>query len=271
MAGPDRHPVHGQYAELVDHAGGVVVAPGARAGHHDDQVRPGRGGPDGRADPVRVVRLDARRPGLASGLAGLGDQHHRVGVEDLAVLGRTAHRNDLVAGGDHRHPRAPVHDDLGRPGRRGRGDVDRTQPVPLRKQQLAGTDVLADRAHVLVRRDRGHDLGGHALVVDVLPHHHGVEPVGDRVPGVHHDVLVRWQIQRRGRRGPVGLLGADRDPVHRRQVARWGRAGRPHRLRGHPTERVGDRHRDRVEALGTAGGDGRRRATRRRRRQRVRR
>jgi hypothetical protein len=148
-----------------------------------------------------------------------------------------------------------VHDDLSRPGRRGGGDVDRTQSVPLREQQLAGTDVLADRAHVLVRRDRGHDLGCRTLVVDLLSHHHGVESVGDRITGVDHDVPVRRQLQRRGRRRPVGLLGADRDSVHRCQVARWGRAGRPHRLRGHPTERVGDRHRDRLEARGTAGGE----------------
>ncbi len=61
---------------------------------------------------------------------------------------------------------------------------------PWGSRQLARADVLPDRPHVLVRRDRGHDLGVVAHHVHVLAHHHGVVPVGHRVAGVDHDMAV---------------------------------------------------------------------------------
>ena len=38
------------------------------------------------------------------------------------------------------------------------GDVEGAQPVTLEQEQFMGNDVLADRAHVLVRGDLGADL-----------------------------------------------------------------------------------------------------------------
>ena len=64
-------------------------------------------------------------------------------------------------------------------GRDRRGQVGGTQPVAFREQQLAGADVLADGADVLVRRGSGEQFGpAFGVVVDVLAHHDRVRPSG---------------------------------------------------------------------------------------------
>ena len=184
VAGADGDAVDGELAEPIDQRGGVVVAAGARAGDHDQQVAPLDRVADRAGDPRLVVGLDRQHDDLAAGLAGLAGEHQRVGLEQLAGLELRADRPHLIAGRQDRHDRLAVHADLGGAGGRGRRGVDRAQPVAGGQQQLGGADVLADRARVLVGRDRGPQLGAAVDVVDVLAHHDRVEPVGHRVAGV---------------------------------------------------------------------------------------
>ena len=67
------------------------------------------------------------------------------------------------------------------------------QPVAGGQQQLGGADVLADRAHVLVGRDRRAQLGASVDVVHVLAHDHSVKSVGQGVAGV--DDHERFGVQ----------------------------------------------------------------------------
>ena len=235
MAGPDRDAVHGQRAELGHDPGGVVVAARARSRHDDQQVTAGHGGADRGGDAVRVVGLDRQAARLAAGLPRLRGQHERVGVEYLAGAGPRADRPHLVPGGQDGDDRPAPDQQLGGPRGRGRGEVGGPQPVPLGQQQLGGADVLADRADVLVGGHGGAQLGGGAAgVVDVLPHDHGVPPVGHRVAGVHHVVAVRGQVDGGCLAGTEGVGGAHGDPVHARRVEGRRRPGGPHGLGGDP-------------------------------------
>ena len=122
--------------------------------------------------------------------------------------------------------------------------LDRPQPLRRRQQQLGGADVLADRAHVLVGRGRGPQLGATAFVVHVLAHHHRVEPVGQLVAGVEDREVLEQHRRRLARARGVGR--AHRDPVHRGRVVGGRGARRPHRLGGDASHRVG--HRDLLDA-----------------------
>ena len=232
VARPDGDAVHRQGPELGDHPGRVVVAARARARHDDEQVTAGDGGADRGADPGRVVRLDRQAVRLTAGLAGLGGEHERVGVDDLAGAGLLADRPHLVPGRQDGHHRAPPDQQLRGPGRGGGGDVGGPQPVAFGQQQLGGADVLADRAHVLVGRHGRAQLGGVPAVVHVLAHHDRVPPGGHRVAGVDHVVGARLQVDRRRLARAEGVGGPDRDPVHARRVERRRGAGGPHRLGG---------------------------------------
>ena len=84
MPGPDGDAVDGEGAEPLDELGGVVVASGARAGDDDHQIALADRAADRGGDAVLVVGLDRQGDGLAAGGAGLGGEHQRVGVQQLA-------------------------------------------------------------------------------------------------------------------------------------------------------------------------------------------
>jgi hypothetical protein len=254
MAGADGHAVDGQRAEAIDDRGRVVVAAGARAGDDDHEVRAGRGAANRRGDALGIVGLDRQAPGLAAGLLGLGGEHQRVRVEDLARPDVRAHRADLVAGRQHGHDRTAV-DEHVRRARGGRGgDVDGAQAMALGQQQLGRADVLADRAHVLVGRHGPAHLRRAALVVDLLAHDDGVVALGQRVAGVDDDVGVVRQEDRRALAGADGVGGAHGDAVHRRRVERRRGARGPHRRGGDAADRLGERQADRLDAPRAARG-----------------
>ena len=263
MARLDGDAVDEQRAGLLDDGGGVVVAPGARAGDHDHQVgTPGALAHGGR-DQRRVVGHDRHRLGLAAGLARLRGEHQRVRVDELPRrrLG-AAERPHLVARRDDEHARGAP-DRQRRVACRGRGgEVDGPQPVALGQQQLGRADVLPDRAHVLPRRRRGAHLGHAAGPVQLLAHHDRVEALGQRVAGVD-DGEVRQRPRRRLRR-PERVGGAHGDPVHRGGVVGGRGAQRPHRRRRHAAERLRRAAARRRRAGGPRARRARRRAPRRR-------
>ena len=128
----------------------------------------------------------------------------------------------------------------GRPGGGRRRHVDRPHPVPLRQQQLARADVLADRADVLVGRDGGAQLGPVVVVVHVLAHDHRVPAGRHRVAGVDHVVGARRQVRGRGLARAEGVRRADRDAVHPGRVERRRGPGGPDRGGGDQPRRLGD-------------------------------
>jgi hypothetical protein len=245
MPGADRNAVDEQRAGAIDHGRGVVVAPRARPGDHDDQVGGRRTLPHRCRDPFGVVRDDRARRRLAAGLARLRDEHERVRVDELAGRRLGAERPHLVARRDDVHARGAADAQRGvARGRRG-GEVDRPQPVPLGQQQLRRAHVLPDRAHVLPRRDGGAHRRHVALPVDVLAHDDGVEAVRQRVARVD-DGEPRHRLGRRLGR-PHGVRRPHRDAVHRARVVGGRRAERPDGRGGHAPERVLQRH---VDGLG---------------------
>ena len=221
MAGAHRDAVHHQRPEFSYDPGGVVVAAGARTCHDDQQIAVGHGGADGLGNASRVVWLDRQALRFAVGLTCLDGQHERVGIEDLPRADLGADRPYLVTGGQHADPRAAPDEKIGGPGGGSRGEVDRPQPVTLGQQQLGCADVLADRAHVLIRGHGRAQLGAAACVVHVLTHDDRVASGGHRVTGVDHVVGVRIQVYGRRLAGAEGVGGAHGDPVHAGRVERW--------------------------------------------------
>ena len=72
--------------------------------------------------------------------------------------GSVTQRSDLVACGQHRDYRSAANQHLSDARRGDRGDIDRTQPVSLRQQQLTGRDILTDGTNMLVGHHRGDQL-----------------------------------------------------------------------------------------------------------------
>jgi hypothetical protein len=244
VAGPHRDAVHGERAGARDDPGGVVVAPRARTGDEHHQVGAGSGLAHRLGDEGGVVGDDRRDACAAPQLAGLRGEHERVGVEDLAGGGLRADGADLVAGRDDHDRRCPPDGQLHHPRRCCCRDVDRAQAVARGEQQLGGGDVLADRAHVLVRRYGGPHLGGLARAVHVFAHDHGVVAVGQRVPGVDDGEVCEQHGRRLG--GAHGVGGPHGDPVHAGAVEGGGGAAGPHRLGRHPSDGLAHRHAHRV-------------------------
>jgi hypothetical protein len=244
--------VHRKGSGLGDDLGGVVVASGARSRDHDDEVCV-RGGLLHRGDdPGRLVRDDLVPSHLAAGLLGLGGEHERVGVGQLARPQLGADRANLVAGRDHGYDRRPAYGELGHPGRpRGR-HVDRPEPMPAGEEELRRAHVLADRADVLVGRGGRAELHLVADLVHVLPHHHGVAAGGHRVAGVHPLVLVRPQPHGCGLAGAHRVRRPHGDAVHGRRVEGRRGAPRPDRLGGHAPDRLVERQRHDLEPAGAA-------------------
>ncbi len=113
MAGADGDAVDGELAQPIDQRGGVVVAAGARAGDHDQQVAPFDRGLDRIGERGLVVGLDRQHFDLTARLAGLAGEHQRVGLQQFAGFERAADRAHLVAGRKDRHHRLAVHADFG--------------------------------------------------------------------------------------------------------------------------------------------------------------
>ena len=193
----------------------VVVAPGARPG-------------DRRSRGRRASRRRARRRAIASGSSGTISLRHAVAarpprpaptsMSELVSRITPGRRIACRPGGSRRRSGSTA--TTGR-----RRTSTSTAPAaaaaatstgrsrwPVGQQQLGGADVLADRAHVLVGRDRGAQLGAPAVVVvDVLAHDDGVEAVGQRIAGVER------RRRRRARAAPACSRSRRRSPRRARR------------------------------------------------------
>ena len=199
----------------------------------------GRGLQGRAADAVGVVRLDREHDRLAADLLCQRGEHERVRVVELAPRDVGADRPYLVAGRQHRHDRFAPDEHLGHARGTAGGDVDGAQSVTLEEEELIGDDVLADRPHVLVGRDLGPELGASIREPDVLAHHHGVESVGERIPGVDHLVSARGDQDRRAIAGTGRVRCPHGDAVHGRGVEGGRRPQSPHRSGRDPADGLG--------------------------------
>ena len=86
MTRADCDAVDRKLTEPIDQRGGVVVAAGARASDHDQQVAPLDRAPNRVGDPRLVVGLDRQHHGLAAGVSGLAGEHQRVGLQQFTGL-----------------------------------------------------------------------------------------------------------------------------------------------------------------------------------------
>ena len=194
------------------------------------------------------------RDGAAAGLPGLGLEHDRVRVGELADRELRRGRAQLVARRQDRDDRRAADRELGVAGGGGEREVHRPEPAARREHELSGRDVLADAAHVLAGGDRCVDQHGVVAVRQALARDHRVAPGGQRVAGVDDVERPAGQAQRIGvaRRARVGAR--DGDAVHRRRGERGRRAPRPDRLRGHAAEGVLDGHADDGQQARAAAG-----------------
>ena len=127
-------------------------------------------------------------------------------------------------------------------GRHQRAQIDGAQQVVFGQDQLGGDQVLAHRADVLPRCDRGQDLeAAVAQILDLLGHDNGVGLGRQWIAGVHPGGLsADLQLERRAVGRAQGDFGAHGDAVHRRGVVvRHADAGEDRR-RGGPPQGLSD-------------------------------
>ena len=125
--------------------------------------------------------------------------------------------------------------------------------MTFEQEELVGDDVLADRAHVLIRDRLAAELGRTISDADVFAHHHGVETFGERIPGVDHLVSADGNQERRFLRGADGVGRAHGDSVHGRSVEGRRRPLRPNVAGRDPASGLGDRQQHGLEAVGAQG------------------
>ncbi len=217
--------------------------------------------------PLRVLLVVAQVPHvdhLTPGLTHQRLEHRPVGVDDLPGAHVLPRCDELVTGGQDRHPDGPDHLDLLHAGRHHRRQLTGTDPGAARHDHVPRTQVLTRPADV------GPLLGLHAelrlagVAVGVLHPHHRVGP--DRHGGAGHDpprlaghVLARERVARRDvtrhhqhDRGlgprPGQVVPAHGIPVHRGVVEPRQVGPAVHVAAGHQPDGAGHRHGD--------GGDG---------------
>ena len=216
MAGAHRDAPHDDPPDAAQDVRRVVAAAGARPGDDEHEVRASGRIADRGCETAGVVGQDRRAHGATAGLAGLGLEHDRVRVGELADRELRRGRAQLVARRQDRDDRRAVDREPGVAGGGGERQVHRPEPTARREHELPGRDVLADAADVRAGGDRRGDQHGVVAEGDALARDHRVAPGGERVAGVD-DVEPRpGQPHRIGlaRRARVGA--GDGDAVHRR-------------------------------------------------------
>ena len=230
----DAHPVHHdpRGPHRVDRPGHRVLRPDRASTADEHEVRGRAGRPQGPQEHFPIVGDDPvhlRDPSLL-----LHARRERVGIDvaHLAGAGAAIGRDDLVAGGEHRHAGAEVHFDV--------DDADAgEQPHILRPEArapaqdgLPALHVLRPAEHVLAGCDPALRLNGRGAVgLDLLEHDDGVGPPRHHAPRGDPGRLARADREgrrrahlhladdRQGRGAPLGRVrgvrGAHRVPVHR--------------------------------------------------------
>ena len=287
IAGQREHPLAGAGAADPQRLAGplahaVQVALHAQTREHSRQevgaaLRHGAGG-DQHVVLAQGVTHAGREPGGVIGqMAGIhlvaqGGQRRRhgiaVGTPYLVRRDRLAHVDQLVAGGDHGHPRAPADRHLGTAHRGQDGDVRRRDAPAGGKHRGAGAGVGALPVHVLSGHDGRLRLQPRAFAIQaqVLAADHRV--AAGRQHGSRHDpqravVAVaqrlarlagaRLGLQAQGALPPLQGAGGDGDAVHGDAVVGRQVAVRQHRFAQHTAHRRHQRALLRRERHGTGG------------------
>ena len=245
VTGTDRDAVDREAAELRDELRGVVVAAGAGSGDDDQQVasldRPADCGGDAR--PGRPARSPARRPRSRPARAWAASISEFVSISSPGAssepTGRISSPVGRIATTGGRRTTISI-----APAAAAAATSTARSRCAGGQEEFGGADVLADRAHVLVGRDRRAQLGLPVDVVDVLAHHDRVGIAWERVAGVHDRERSAGNSSGVVSLAPTGVGGADRYPVHRGGVKRRRRPRGPDRLRGHPADGLLEREGD---------------------------
>ena len=229
----------------------VVLADRDPAADRDEVgiERPGErlvGGLEGVTDDPRAGELGPR----ADGEPGEGE---RVRVADPSRGQGLAWGLELIARGQHRHPRPSRAFDLGTADRGDHTGLGGADLGSRSQNRLPRPDVLPGAAYVPARLDRGPDLDGLPTAVGVLDPDHGVGAGGQHRAGRDRDRLAgaepasrrvtgpRLVDDRQRDRGRGGVGGAHRVAVHRGVVETGDGVGADDVLSEGPAERFGDR------------------------------
>ena len=166
-SGAHRHPPEVERAHLLDDVADVVVVADADPGGADDQVAAGAllevaaevdDGVAGDAEPHRV----------AAGLADRGGDGDGVAVDDLSRARLAVGLDELVAGAEHRDPRAAAHLEPHLAEGGAGGEVTGPKPVAGGEDPVPGAHVLAGE-RAASGRPAFTDTGGDLLaLVDLL-------------------------------------------------------------------------------------------------------
>jgi hypothetical protein len=129
-------------------------------------------------------------------------------------------------------------------GRDQRTEIDRTEQVVFRQDELRGDQVLAHRPDVLPWCDGRQDLQAVITeILDLLGHDDRVGVGRQRIAGIDPcGVLTDPQLHRRTLAGPEGLFGTDGDAVHGRGVVVRHADSGEDRLGRDATQRVDNWH-----------------------------
>lgn len=248
-------PAHHPVGQVTGALGGAP-----RQQHH---VAGERLGQPARQD-LLVVGADAERHRLAAQLGHRGGQGGGIGIVDRTGPERRAGCDDLVAGGQHRHPWPAIDGDLRRADRRQHGDLARGQHLAGAQHHLAAGDVAASEGDELAGGRRTMDLHHRRRTVvarlGVLHHHHRVGPArqhaarGDhrgrpRLHGNPGRAAGGQQLRVEGKpagafqAGPKGVGGAHRKAVDAGAIEAGHIDPGDHVVRHHAPHRLGEWHR----------------------------
>ena len=216
---------------LDDRAGQIARARRTAAGDQH-QVGARHRAPHQRQDLAGVVADPPEQQRLAAEVAHPGAEGVLVDVADATGAGLLLRADQLVPGGDDRHPGPPRHGDLRDPESREQADIGGPQHVARRQHRLPLAHVLADGHDVLARGDRAIDLENLAALARVLPHDDRVGAAGEHPArgdpqrlaradpllgrGAHGHAAAHRQVGRLRFGGAEGVGGGDGVPVHDR-------------------------------------------------------
>jgi hypothetical protein len=122
---------------------------------------------------------------------------------------------------EERHSWTPQHIHLGDANGREQADVRRLQLYSGRQGDVAGSDVLAGRAHIGAAQRQRVDLHAFFVGGDTFLHDHGVGALGHRRPG-HDAHAFTWAHPAVER--PAGQRGADEPQLQWRRIREVGAA-----------------------------------------------
>ena len=233
----------------------ILLAHRHAAGGDEGVVGCGGGG-QGFGDDVRPVGQNAEIVDGAAHLPEQAEQGVTVAVVEAAGGQGLSGVAQLVASGEHRHPRPPPHHQPRGSRRRRQSEFRRPQAPTRRQRHRSGGEIVTGPPDVGAegdpRRQGDHAVAGAA----VLLHHHGVGPGRHRRAGEDAGGMTARQRSAQGMAGgdprrhrqgglAIGLeVGKGHGvAVHRRVVPGGDVERGPHRFGQHAAERRRQRHR----------------------------